>query len=366
MKKYIFAIFIFIGGCVSVWGFLTFGTGIGFKQYIQEAEYRRLHPEFLPSPIIVKTFDMGHSSSYASFLWIEFIQYLSDNLKENHYLTFSNAILKQITDLNPYFIRPYEINLILSPFGNTENIDPEKKIKNQMYSENSILLGKKGMEILCDKQKIEAIKKRPITDDLQSDPGIKNPCASGSLPYYMGFIIQQMGTNKVEASEYYKIASAQDNAPGASKILGILALSSEGDYMASALNFGLIAVNGYDNSPFTCRSLSENIILDIGSKRILDNGWIGELEKAEKDINTNQYGNSPLANATDNCPEMIQKSIKQIYLAYIAERASGTNFTTGEELVKSKLIPLIPTISSQKNYTVYLKDGTWQYRPIIQ
>ena len=343
-----------------------FGTGAWFKEYIKESEYRRMHPEFLPSPIIVKAFDLGHSNSYASFLWLEFIQYLSDNLKENYYLTFSHTILKQITDLNPYFVRPYEINLILSPFWNIENMDPEQKIKNKSYSDNSILLWKKWMETLCNKEKIAVIKKRPITDNLQIDPETRNPCTSWSLPYYMGFVTHQMWTNKVEASEYYKIASAHDNAPGASRILWILALSSQWDYLASALNFWLIATNGYDKEPYTCRLISKKIINDIGSRRILNNTWINELEKDEQTINEMHDSKNPLANTNDNCHEMTQKSIKAIYLAYITGIAKWTPHKTWEDLIKAKLITKIPTISNQKNYTVYLKDGLWQYKLAVQ
>lgn len=47
------------------------------------------------------------------------------------------------------------------------------------------------------------------------------------LPYYLGFTTYQMGDNKAKAAEFYKIASMNDDAPKASRILSILALSAE-------------------------------------------------------------------------------------------------------------------------------------------
>ena len=47
------------------------------------------------------------------------------------------------------------------------------------------------------------------------------------LPYYLGFTTHQMGEDKSLASEYYKIASMNDDAPQASRILSILSLSAE-------------------------------------------------------------------------------------------------------------------------------------------
>ena len=79
-----------------------------------------------------------------------------------------------------------------------------------------------------------------MSEKLWNDTSLKNPCASGMLPYYLAFTTYQMGENRAKAAEYYKIASMNTDAPTASRILGILALSAEGDYLSSALNFALI------------------------------------------------------------------------------------------------------------------------------
>jgi hypothetical protein len=87
------------------------------------------------------------------------------------------------------------------------------------------------------------------------------------LPYYLAFTTYQMGESKAKAAEYYKIASMNDDAPTASKILGILALSADGDYMASALNFALVGSTGYDVEPYSCRAVAGTLIADLIAKK---------------------------------------------------------------------------------------------------
>ncbi len=92
-------------------------------------------------------------------------------------------------------------------------MSPEIKKQNQIATNNAIELGKNGMNTLCDTRKIDAIKKEVISEKLWNNTALKNPCASGMLPYYIAFATYQMGNNRAESSEYYKIASMNDDAP---------------------------------------------------------------------------------------------------------------------------------------------------------
>jgi TPR repeat protein len=125
--------------------------------------------------------------------------------------------------------------------------------------------------------KIEQIRQREISESLWNDISLKNPCASGMLPYYLAFTTYQMGEDRAKAAEYYKIASMNDDAPRASRILGILALSAEGDYLASALNFALVGSTGYDIDPYSCRVVAGDLARDLIDKRNVDRIWIDEL-----------------------------------------------------------------------------------------
>ena len=75
--------------------------------------------------------------------WLGLIQYVGDNVGGNRFLSFSHSILTQITDLHPYFSRPYEIDLIFAPLSSGENTTLHEKVANKQIAVNVINLGKK-------------------------------------------------------------------------------------------------------------------------------------------------------------------------------------------------------------------------------
>ena len=362
MKSLFLLFFAIIIASFASWGFLSYGTTRGYAEYQTGWEYRRLHPELIASSTIIKLFDMGHTTSYASWTWLSLIQYVGDNVGGNRFLTFSHRLLTQITDLHPYFTRPYEIDLILTPLSAGENITPEERVTSKIAATNAIALGDIGLTRLCDMNKIEQIKKTEISEALWSDKSLKNPCASGMLPYYLAFTTYQMGENKAKASEYYKIASMNDDGPKASRILGILALSAEGDYMASALNFALIGSTGYDVDPYSCRAVATDLIENLIAKRKPNITWINELNKADKNLKDTREENNPISNSSDNCYDMTTRSIKSIYLSYVAGLAKWTNAKNGNDLIRIGKLKIIPTLQIHQGYSVREKNGIWEYQ----
>ncbi len=361
MKKiFIFAI-LTITLLSASWGFYSFGTGIWFKEYITESDFRRRHPDILPSPIVIKMFDMWHSTSYASIIWIQFIQYIADNLQWNKYLDFSHAILEQITILHPYFTKPYEMDLILTPFSRAENQTIEQKRKNKILTGKAIELWKKWMKLFCDEEKIEKIKQQKIWEELWNNQTLRNPCTNGMIPYFVAFATYQMGDNKAQASEYYKIASMNNDAPIASRQLGIIALAAEWDFRSSALNFALVGADGYDSDPYICRNFANRIISDLASNRLLNTNWIDELEKNEISLIDTRDSKNPNSQSNNNCYDMTKHSIKALYLWYITDIASGSTAKNGDDLIRLWLIKSIPTISTLTGYTVRKIDGIWEY-----
>jgi hypothetical protein len=97
----------------------------------------------IPSPDIIRIFDMGHTTSYASWEWLSLIQYIGDNIYDNSFLSFSHTLLDHISILHPYFTKAYELDLILIPFSSGENDTPEKKIKNTARITEAIHLGER-------------------------------------------------------------------------------------------------------------------------------------------------------------------------------------------------------------------------------
>jgi hypothetical protein len=362
IKKILIPILALVLLVLLWWGFLSFGIGKWYTEYTSEWEYRRLHPEFIPSPILVKTFDMWHSTSYASFIWLELIQYIGDNVGGNRFLNFSHTLLNHITILHPYFIRPYEIDLILAPTSLWENLNAESKKQNQIFANSAIELWKKGITTLCNAEKIWRIKQKSLWTDLWNDISLKNPCASGMIPYYIAFVTYQMGSKKSDSAEYYKIASMNDDAPSASWLLWILSLSSEWDYRATAMNFALIGSNGYDIDPYICRNITTRIVQDINNKRILDKAWFDQLQREESTLKDNIDPKNLVSTANDNCYEMANRSIEALYLNYIADIANGTQAKNGNDLIRLGLMKIIPTISRKSGYTVRKKGITWEYQ----
>lgn len=305
---------------------------------------------------------MWHTTSYASWLWLNLIQYIGDNIGGNRFLEFSHSMLTQITTLHPYFTRPYEIDLILTPLSAWENMTAEYRSKNKIITNKAIELGKKWLATLCDKNKLEKIKKSEISEKLWNNQELRNPCTSGMLPYYLAFTTYQTGDDKSLASEYYKIASMNDDAPKASRILSILSLSAEWDYMASALNFALIGSIWYDPEPYTCKTLANSLIQDISNKKPVDISWVNELQKKENNLKDSRVEDNPLSQLSDNCYDMTTRSIKEIYLGYIATLAKWTSAKNGEDLIKLGKLTKIPTLSFHNWYWVREKNGIWEYQ----
>lgn len=343
------------------WEFYSFGTGQWFTEYITESDYRKSHPDILPSPITIRIFDMGHSTSYASFVWLQFIQYIADNLWGARYLDFSHAILEQIISLHPYFSRPYEVALILSPFSRMENQNIEQKIKNKIITEKAIKLWKEWIKLFCDTEKIEKIRKHKIWPELWNNEELRNPCIDGILPYLIAFAIYQGWDNKTESSEYYKIASMNDDAPVASRQLSIIALAAEWDFRLSAMNFALVGSDGYDIEPYICRNIALQIVQDIEQQRWINADWIDELNRIESKLKDSRDPKNPISQSNNNCYDMTSRSIKALYLWYISNVAQGSSAMNGDDLIELGLLKSIPTLSQHKGYTVRKIDGIWEY-----
>ena len=121
---------------------IAIGIGVFFsyvhvwKLYGEHAklwEYRRLQPDIIPSAQSLQILSVGHSTTYASILWIQLIQFIGDNINASRYLDFTHKIIKNIEALHPRFARPYELDLLLLPM---------------VYSDDDTPVGKKNLERL--------------------------------------------------------------------------------------------------------------------------------------------------------------------------------------------------------------------------
>jgi hypothetical protein len=362
-----FLSYIVIGGIFSIFGYLYLGfnTEKGYTEYRNLYEYRRLHPEILPSADSIKMVDVGHHNTYADTMWIQFIQFVWDNAGNGEYLNFSHGILKTITELNPYFARPYEIDLLFTPtlFPGTTQEELEKEKK---FFYRSIEHGKLGMQTFCDAKKIQAIDAIPIGPELWKRDDLKNPCGSaGMIPYYIALIYGNTLKEWILAERFYKIASMHStDVPESSKFLGMLARSSDGDYRDSATTFFLTGQGGYDVDPYVCQKVSQSVAQDLLRKRKLTPEWMESLWKVEYSLQETRDTKNPESLSAINCVDSFRRGLKQLYIAYVDERARPyAGITDASDLVKKKIIPSVPFIRDQaKGFKLMKKDGIWSYR----
>ena len=104
------------------------------------------------------------------------------------------------------------------------------------------------------------------------------------LPYYIGFHYANDFEDGEKASYYYKIASMQDDAPSATAFLGPIALARASNPRDAILSFLYIARDGYDAEPFECRKLTNELISDIMSNRVIDQVWVDAIRKREMSL----------------------------------------------------------------------------------
>lgn len=340
-------------------------TGRSYIEYTQLFEYRRLHPELLPSPMSIKLTDAGHTNVVADMSWIQLIQYIGDNIGNEKYIIYTETLIQYIVTLHPHFTRAYNLGLILTP-----NFDPDSPRYRQGNEKKWTLylsLADRGIRENCDAQKIAIILSTPEYESLWKNESLKNPCSDGYIAYNAGFLASTLKDNK-KAEKYYLIASMHDDAPQAAKVLTILMRAKSGDYLSAAEKFLLVAVNGYDEAPYVCQNAAKDILMMLknNTNPSLNEPLISELDTIAKNLPEFKDSNNPLINSTTNCHDSLLRGIKQLYLLYITERAqSYPDIMTGSVLVSRKIIPKVPTIPEQHGYNVFRKkDGTWNYRLI--
>jgi hypothetical protein len=327
-------------------------------------EYRRLHPDILPTPAQIRLSSMGHETTYADFLWIGFIQFIGDNIGNGKYRDFTHAILQTITTIHPYFTHAYELDLLLGPVIFAEDTGPEREA-DRAYIREGIAHGLRGMDILCDQAKIARIQKTPFGPILWDDPTLRNPCLSGMIPYYIGYHYTSSLFNGASGSLYYKIASMHDfPVPPATKFLAPLAQSDAGNYTDSALSFFIIGSSGYDTSDQKCQTIATSLAQSMIEKKSIDSTWVREIEWIEKSLVDAKDQKNPESYSPTNCYDSTKRGIKQIYLSYITDRTQAyPDIMTGSELLAQKILPYIPAISTQSGYTVKRVAWKWEYRP---
>ncbi len=143
--------------------------------------------------------------------------------------------------------------------------------------------------------RVSQIDAMAFGSELWSRKDLRNPCLSAETLYYMAARYDTDILDKKKATRYYKIASMHDDAPPATRFLGILASGNSGEHRDAALRFALLATDGYDQSPYLCQEQAEKIASDLARKEEWTSGWITGIEHIEKDLKSIPPSNDPLS-----------------------------------------------------------------------
>ncbi len=365
-NRVIFFLIRCICSLVIFWGcFLTFyivNTGSLYIEYANLWDYRRLHPEFEPQEKLIRIFDAGHTTTYADFLWMSMVQYIADNIGNGKYIDYTYPLLDTISRLHPHFTRSYTLALLLTPSLDPNNPNHEKNVK---IGEKAFAIGQRGILENCETSKVNLILSSWVNVHPWDRTDLRNPCSDGFIAYYLGYVADGIGKRSL-ASRYYALASANDDAPKASRFLSIIMEGKAGDRINAAIQFFLIAISGYDESPYLCQHHAEALITLIWKNKNITPKMLGQIQSYEKEISAPKDMTNPLASNAMNCYASMNRGIKQSYLGYITDSVNKSpNILNGSGIVLDTIISkwILPFPKWYDGYSIQrMDDGSFEYR----
>ena len=169
------------------------------------------HPENLPTKDFAKSTSFWFENSKADILWLEAIQYIWWNAVSSAYKKYLFVMVDLITDLNPYFEKPYKIWMLLLPDYNP-NYEDITEEQNQNYINQAITIWLKWIENFCDNNKVKIILEQEDLEKVWTEEKYKDPCLSYEIPYFLAYIYYFHLQDPSTSADYYKIASANTNS----------------------------------------------------------------------------------------------------------------------------------------------------------
>lgn len=334
------------------------------------SEYRRMHPEFIPSEKFFRISSAGHTTTYADSIWISLIQYVGDNIRDRGYDTFAPVLLDRIHSLHPSFTKPYEFSMLLLPtiFSNETGTGVIAKKKLVQIALDTL---ERDLGNFCNLDTVNAIKNTTRISDLWEKKELANPCRSGQIPYYMAFhYYNDLGQNQ-KAKEYYMIAAANTDTPIAGRYLIGLMDGESGDHFTAAFSLVSIALEGEDDESGQCTNASVETMKVIGKSLTTKNITTDEVQHLSA-LESNLFKNSPpkkTSTPSIDCRDYFSRAMKQVFLAYVTNQAKAMEKETGKtaknsrELEQAGYLPFFPKMSETPDYNYYFNpvSSLWEY-----
>ena len=365
-KKVIIIILLFI----SFFSFYKINE-INYTKYKEIKISLINHPENLPEKNIAKATSFWFENLKADIYWLKTIQYIGSNAFHSEYKKFLFAILDLVTELNPYFEKPYIIGQLLLP-GYEEKYEFITKEEQKVHTKQAELIWLKWVKNFCNQEKIDLIENENNLLKIWNNKEYQNPCLSYKVPYYLAYIYYYYYNDPINSAKYYKISSANiDSLEWAKTMAAIM----QWKWWNREKSFFMFLNLAKFVEP-------ENEVCDIFSKE-LENIWIWvfinknislnwELLKNIEIVRKKAFENLSEEEQTEEskCANYINKAVREINLEYI-ELANKKYFSeknknsiNAKQLFKEWFLEYLPVDFQQnKDYWIIYKfnENIWNY-----
>lgn len=329
------------------------------------------HPENLPKKEIAKSTSFWFENLKADIYWLKTIQYIWANAFHSEYKKYLFFILDLVTDLNPYFEKPYIIWQLLLPWYE-ERYEVITKDEQKIHTKQAELIWIKWIKNFCNADKIKLINEETDLIKIWSDKKYENPCLSYKIPYYLAYIYYHYNNDPLTSSKFYKISSANKDSLEWAKIMAAIMQWKWWEREKSFFMF-LNLSNFIEPENEICNLFwkeLENIWVQTFLKKEIILNWalLENIEDTRKKLLENIKDEE--INKESNCYNYINKSIRELNLEYL-ENANRNylkdmwkNSINAKQLFDDWYINYLP-VDFQKYdnyYVIYIfNESTWHY-----
>lgn len=345
LKKIIVIVFI------TIWLFSFFKINeTNYLKHIEIKEQLINHPENLPKKSIAKATAFWFENVKADIYWIETIQYIGSNAFHGEYKKYLFSILDLVTELNPYFEKPYIVwQLLLPSYQKQYELINEEEQK--IHTNEAIEIWLKWVKNFCDPEKIELINNENNLLKIWNTEIYSDPCLSYKIPYYLAYVYFFYKNDPINSARYYKISSANKDSVEWAKTMAAIMQWKWGNREKSFFMF-LNLAKFIEPENEVCNIFwdeLESIWVDLFlTKKLKINGdFLKKIESIRKEV----FSNIDQKELIDDskCTNYINKAIRELNLDYI-EKANNkffnetwSNSFDAMELFKKWYLDYLPT-----------------------
>jgi len=347
----------FVWLCLSlpVFAAMFFVNNENYKKHLEIQQNTVNHPENLPKSEMAEISSFGFTNIMADMYWLRAIQYIWENVIGWEYKIYLAVMMGLITDLNPYFESPYVIGQLLLPSDETDNdesFNTEEMLANVVAGKELWL---KWVENFCDIEKLESIFTENDLGKIINDPVYANPCKSYKIPYYLAYIYFYYLDDGLSSANYYKVVSAQSDAPRGARVLSAIMQWKWGEREKSLFMFLSLARSLSDESE-SCNALASELenTYNFLTSEWLEITWelVERIEIFSRQVlpTLSEENENEVLDDTQ-CSNYLAKAIREINLMYlenadtqyVADNPSEISAMNPEVLLESWYINFIPT-----------------------